>query len=137
LGGAGGAAGMLLAGCALPVAQAPAQGPDPFTLGVASGYPTADGFVLWTRLAPEAPTLPDTVDVSWEVATDEGMRRILVRGSARASADAARSVHVEVAGLPPGRWYWYRFAALGHRSRIGRTRTLPPANAAVSRLRLG
>ena len=26
----------------------------PFTLGVASGYPTADGVVLWTRLAPDA-----------------------------------------------------------------------------------
>jgi len=24
----------------------------PFTLGVASGEPSADGFVLWTRLAP-------------------------------------------------------------------------------------
>ncbi|MGH2641090.1 MAG: PhoD-like phosphatase N-terminal domain-containing protein, partial [Actinomycetota bacterium] len=24
----------------------------PFTLGVASGDPSADGFVLWTRLAP-------------------------------------------------------------------------------------
>jgi alkaline phosphatase D len=25
----------------------------PFTLGVASGDPTPDGFVLWTRLAPD------------------------------------------------------------------------------------
>ena len=25
---------------------------NPFTLGVASGDPSADGFVLWTRLAP-------------------------------------------------------------------------------------
>ena len=26
---------------------------EPFSLGVASGAPRADGFVLWTRLAPE------------------------------------------------------------------------------------
>src|ERR1700752_17817 len=26
---------------------------DPFPLGVASGSPRADGFVLWTRLAPD------------------------------------------------------------------------------------
>ena len=31
---------------------------DPFALGVASGNPTADGVVLWTRLAPE-PLSPD------------------------------------------------------------------------------
>lgn len=27
-------------------------GADPFTLGVASGDPWSDGFVIWTRLAP-------------------------------------------------------------------------------------
>ena len=26
---------------------------DPFSLGVASGTPSTDGFVLWTRLAPQ------------------------------------------------------------------------------------
>ena len=26
---------------------------NPFSLGVASGSPRSDGFVLWTRLAPE------------------------------------------------------------------------------------
>jgi len=26
---------------------------DPFTLGVASGYPTADSCVLWTRIATQ------------------------------------------------------------------------------------
>src|SRR5215813_11141201 len=37
-----------------PLARLPAwTGADPFTLGVASGAPRADGFVLWTRLAPD------------------------------------------------------------------------------------
>ena len=154
LAGGGGAASLLLDGCASVVARS--RGPDPFTLGVASGYPTADGFVLWTRLAPDAPDassaaseaapgpsrdrqpgLPQAVAVSWEIAEDEGMRRIVRRGTADASADGAHGVHVDVAGLAADRWYWYRFGALGHRSRIGRTRTLPPEGAASSRLRLG
>ena len=73
----GGAAGLLLAGCAPQIGRSRAQGPDPFTLGIASGYPTPEGFVLWTRLAPEAPGLVATVPVQWEVAEDEGMRRIV------------------------------------------------------------
>jgi alkaline phosphatase D len=31
---------------------APRFGDNPFTLGVASGDPSANGIVLWTRLAP-------------------------------------------------------------------------------------
>uniref|UniRef100_UPI000D3C76B4 alkaline phosphatase D family protein n=1 Tax=unclassified Variovorax TaxID=663243 RepID=UPI000D3C76B4 len=100
-----------------------------FTLGVASGVPRPDGFVLWTRLAPdplqgggmgEAP-----VAVRWEVADDEGFKRIVAQGSAVAAAELAHSVHVEVQGLSPGRPYWYRFTANGVRSQAGRTRTAP------------
>jgi alkaline phosphatase D len=43
----------------------------PFTLGVASGDPTPDGFVIWTRLVPFGilgGMLPVYVD--WEVADD-------------------------------------------------------------------
>ena len=155
---AGGAAGLLLAGCTPPIGRSRAQGLDPFTLGIASGYPTPEGFVLWTRLAPEAhelfagsakrvsagaaphplvpATLPETVPVQWEVAEDEGMRRIVRKGSVDATAAAAHGVHVEVAGLATNRWYWYRFSALGYRSRVGRTRTFPRERDAVSRLRL-
>jgi alkaline phosphatase D len=153
----GGAATLLLAGCAPPLGSPRAAADNPFTLGVASGYPTADGFVLWTRLVPDAarpptrassgtagvanhgtdlPPLPEAVPVAWEIADDEGMRRIVSQGQVEAAAAAAHSVHVEVAGLASDRWYWYRFTALGHRSRVGRTRTLPQADAAVARLRL-
>ena len=34
-------------------ARAAPRGGYPFTLGIASGDPAPDGFVLWTRLAPE------------------------------------------------------------------------------------
>jgi alkaline phosphatase D len=113
---------------------------SPFTLGVASGYPLPTGVVLWTRLAP-APLQPgagmpaEVVGVEWEIATDEGMGRVVQRGTAAATPAWAHAVHVEVDGLEPARWYWYRFRAGREVSPIGRTRTAPPANAAVERFR--
>ena len=86
---------------------APRLGADPFTLGVASGDPRPDGFVLWTRLAPDpwnGGGMPDRpVLVRWEVAADEGMRLVVRRGTALAVPALAHSVHVEVEGLLPGR----------------------------------
>jgi alkaline phosphatase D len=112
---------------------------DPFTLGVASGDPLADRVVLWTRLAPrplEGGGMPDRrVEVEWEVAHDERFRRVARRGVAVASPDRGHSVHVDVAGLAPARWYWYRFRALGNLSPVGRTRTAPAPGARTGRLR--
>ncbi|UVH59019.1 alkaline phosphatase D family protein [Variovorax paradoxus] len=100
-----------------------------FTLGVASGTPRPDGFVLWTRLAPEplqGGGMGDApVEVRWEVADDDSFRRVVAKGAATATAELAHSVHVEVQGLSPGRPYWYRFTAGGARSPVGRTRTAP------------
>jgi alkaline phosphatase D len=105
---------------------------DRFALGVASGYPRPDGVVLWTRLT--GGPLPETVPVRWEIAHDEAFTRIAAQGQAEATARWAHSLHVEPRGLAPGRWYWYRFSALGQRSRVGRTRTAP-ARAEAAPLR--
>ena len=120
------AIGVLTAGSSLL-----ARSGDPFTLGVAAGDPAPDGFVLWTRLAVE-PLAADglggmlgPVAVTWEVATDETMRHVVRSGLVEAAAPSAHSLHVEVGGLEPNRPYWYRFAALGARSAIGRARTTP------------
>jgi alkaline phosphatase D len=112
---------------------------DPFTLGVASGSPLPDGVVLWTRLAPDplrgGGLPPAPVEVRWELAHDEQFRRIAQAGTAPADARLAHSVHVEVQGLEPARWYWYRFMAGGAVSPVGRTRTAPAAGVAAERLR--
>jgi len=104
---------------------------DPFTLGVASGEPAPDGFVIWTRLAPDplngGGMAPEPVELGWEVAADEGFRTVVARGKAVASPGWGHSVHVEVAGLQPGRWYWYRFDLPEARSPVGRARTVPAA----------
>ncbi|RZQ65377.1 alkaline phosphatase D family protein [Amycolatopsis suaedae] len=109
----------------------------PFTLGVASGDPVADGVVLWTRLAPqplaEEQPLPDTVQVDWTVAADRDFRRVVSSGSVAATAARGHSVHVPLRGLEPGLRYYYRFTALGRTSRTGRTRTAPDGR--VTRVR--
>ena len=98
----------------------------PFTLGVASGSPRADGVVLWTRLAPDLLAgggMPEeNVKLAWELAADEGFRHIVRTGTATATPALAHSVHVELSGLEPARWYWYRFTAGGAVSPAGRTR---------------
>jgi alkaline phosphatase D len=113
----------------------------PFSLGVASGAPLPDGVVLWTRLAPEplrgGGAGDEPVAVRWEVADDESFARVVRRGSATARPAGAFSVHVEVSGLQPARWYFYRFMAAGEVSPVGRTLTAPAARERPERLRFG
>ena len=115
---------------------------SPFQLGVASGDPAPDGFVIWTRLAPE-PLDPHGgmpmrgIEVAWEVGHDADFRSVVRKGVAVARPELAHSVHVEVTGLLPGRPYWYRFRVGGERSLTGRAGTAPAPNAKVDRLRFG
>ncbi len=111
----------------------------PFTLGVMSGDPSPNGFVLWTRLAPEplqgGGMPPQPVEVEWSVAEDEGMRRIVKRGKAVASPQLAHSVHVEVSGLKSQRPYWYRFKVGMDESPVGRAITAPKPGEAPAQFR--
>jgi len=109
-------------------------GDSPFGLGVASGSPTPDSVVLWTRLM--AATGQGVATVAWEVAHDEQFRHIARSGQAQAEPSLAHSVHAEVAGLKPDRWYFYRFMAGDAVSAVGRTRTLPAPDAVVQRWRM-
>jgi alkaline phosphatase D len=113
---------------------------DPFALGVASGDPDSKSVVLWTRLAPkpldpDGGMKPEAVNVAWEVAEDEGMKKVVAGGTAVATPQLGHSVHVEAGGLRPDRWYWFRFRAGDATSPVGRTRTLPAADADPDKLR--
>jgi len=117
----------------LPTTRAAAEltrlGGYPFISGVASGDPGPDRVVLWTRLAldpyGETPLPVKRVPVGWEVADDEGMRRVRRNGLALSDPAKDHSIHVDLRGLEPGREYWYRFYAGGEASPVGRTRTAP------------
>ena len=106
---------------------------DPFTLGVASGCPRVDSVILWTRLAPrpleDGGMMDAPVEVEWQVAEDDKFKRVVARGTGRATAELAHSVHAEVRGLQPDRIYWYRFRAGPALSPVGRTRTAPAGPA--------
>ena len=122
--------GLLVAGAG-SAAASPVRG-EVFTLGVASGEPAPDGMVLWTRLASD-PLADDGLgglgkrrtEVEWELAADEGFRRIERRGTETTGPELGHSVHVELAGLPAGREYFYRFRVGREVSPVGRTRTSP------------
>ncbi|RYD82863.1 MAG: alkaline phosphatase, partial [Sphingomonadales bacterium] len=125
----------------IPAMASPKFLDDPFSLGVASGDPLPDGFVIWTRLAPK-PLEPhggmtsSAIAVGWEIAEDDSFRKIVRSGQAVARPELAHSVHVEVAGLGSHRRYWYRFVVDGIRSDTGTVRTAPAVGAAVDRLRV-
>jgi alkaline phosphatase D len=149
IGGLGAGCLGLMAGPALigrAIAQARRWSADPFSLGVASGAPRPDGFVLWTRLAPDPlsanPATPGgmtggDVPVSYEIAGDEAMRDIVRRGVADAEAAYGWSVHADVSGLQPGRPYWYRFLCGDAVSRVGRAMTAAAPATPVERMRFG
>lgn len=113
-----------------------------FGLGVASGDPWPDGFVIWTRLAPkpleEHAGMPrGRYPVIWEVAEDEGFTRIVRNGQELAHPELAHSLHVEVTGLQSQRPYFYRFRIDGgDASPVGMAKTAPAAGVEVQRARI-
>ncbi len=121
------------------VSRNPTFKSNPFTLGVASGDPVSDGVVLWTRLVPEPFNnevfSPTPIETRWEVAEDEGFQSVVQSGTALATPQLGYSVHVEVEGLKPHRWYFYRFHAGKESSPVGRTRTTPEPESMPERLR--
>lgn len=74
------------------------------------------------------------VPVRWQVALDENMRQVVRRGTVLATPELAHSVHVDVRGLDPDRWYWYQFQVGREVSPIGRTRTAPASYSYTKQL---
>jgi alkaline phosphatase D len=116
---------------AAPFVRLDAQSSTPrrvFLHGVASGDPLTDRVILWTRVTSVRG------GVRWEVARDAAFSRPVASGLAQTGASRDFTVKVDAGPLAPGTTYFYRFEALGERSPIGRTRTLPAAD--VRRVRL-
>ena len=126
------------------------SGPFAFLHGVASGDPLPDRVILWTRVTPLLPTR--RIEVSYAVATDPSMKRVVLRGENRTDASRDYTVKVDAIGLKPGQTYYYQFKIDGdndkndgqdeskrqgkrdRKSPVGRTRTLPVGRAQSLRM---
>jgi alkaline phosphatase D len=111
---------------------APDDALAPFLHGVASGDPLADRVVIWTRVTPDQAGSRDS-KVTWRMATDPGLTKIVAKGRVNATADRDWCVKVDVTRLQPGTTYYYDFTSGGRTSITGRTRTAPAG--AAERLR--
>ncbi len=135
--------GSTLAAAALPLADlvraeiadaAQAAGPrgGVFRHGVASGDPRSDRVILWTRISGATAEVP----VRWVLSRNQTFTQVVARGETPTGAARDFTVKVDVSGLSPATTYYYRFDALGARSTVGRTRTLPVAGVARVRMAL-
>ncbi|MFP4088848.1 MAG: alkaline phosphatase D family protein [Cyclobacteriaceae bacterium] len=95
----------------------------PFYYGVASGDPTAESVILWTKVLPSSQA--DTQQLSWELASDSSFSEVLKSGEVQTDSSTYFTVNVEVDGLQPDQYYYYRFVADEKPSITGRTKTAP------------
>lgn len=93
-----------------------------FQHGVASGDPLSDGVVIWTRVTIGT---GGPLEVTWKVCAESSLSTVIASGAEIADPRSDHTVKVEVTGLNPATPYYYAFEALGQRSPVGRTRTLP------------
>jgi alkaline phosphatase D len=109
-----------------------------FLHGVASGDPRVDRVILWTRI-----TLPEPgpeVAVDWIISSSPTLDVPLAGGRFITGPERDYTVKVDAAGLASFSTYYYRFSVTQSdgsvvTSPIGRTKTAPAANDAVTRVR--
>lgn len=97
---------------------------EPFYHGVASGDPTPDAVVLWTRVTPPSSNF-GSIEVKWKIATDTAFLNTVNGGIFVTDSSRDYTVKVDATGLQPNTWYYYEFTALGKNSLTGRTKTTP------------
>lgn len=95
----------------------------PFYHGVASGDPLHDRVIIWTRVTPDD-SLP-SINVKWQMSEDQNFVTLVASDSLTTSPVHDYAVKVDVTGLQPDKFYYYRFSALGKTSATGRTKTTP------------
>ncbi|KAI0512936.1 PhoD-like phosphatase [Xylaria bambusicola] len=129
-----------------------------FTHGVASGDPSEDSVILWTRAAPTNDNDASNVTVSgyvplydhsteeyvmssnapvcvdWKIATSESLKHVVDSGTAYTSSDIDYTVKVEARKLKSFTTYYYQFSICNseNKSPVGRTKTIPAAKDKIS-----
>lgn len=104
-----------------------------FAFRVMSGDPLADRVILWTKVTSLSQHPNQIVQVQWEISSSDVFYPSSTRKGVVESGELVDfPVKVDITGLLPDTFYWYRFSALGVTSKIGRTRTLPPPSSPIS-----
>ena len=103
----------------------------PFYHGVASGDPTQDGVMLWTRVTTDSLE----ARVKWRMALDTAMTQMVDSGWVLTDGGRDYTVKVDVGNLQANTFYFYEFEYEDKYSIRGRTRTLP--SGSIDSLRFG
>ena len=90
-----------------------------FDWGVASGEPTNNSILLWTKYNTSIDT-----ELTWEV-MNKNTNQVIKTGKVMAKQDNDFTVKVSVTGLEAGKEYSYRFLEGNNVSRTGNCKTLP------------
>ncbi len=96
-----------------------------FADGIASGDPTPNSVVLWSRLTSAA----GKGQVELEVAKDKSFRKVVARTNIATGSSINHSVKARVSKLKPYEEYYYRFSTAKSHSAVGKFRTALPADS--------
>lgn len=101
-----------------------------FTHNVASGEPSQNSVLLWTRFVADNDT-----ELTVQLSDNAEFGRPKTVGMITAKRNRDHIAKFIASDLPAGRWFYYRFVAPdGSMSAIGRTRTLPEGPTAAFNL---
>ncbi|HNP99257.1 MAG TPA: alkaline phosphatase D family protein, partial [Bacteroidia bacterium] len=101
---------------------------DLFPQGVASGDPTFNSMLLWTRRPPVKDSSATRLTV--EISTTPDFKKIFAGGVSKIDADSDWTCHFIATDLDADHVYYYRFIdEHGFASRVGRTMTAPAENS--------
>jgi len=93
-----------------------------FLHGVASGDPTQNSVIIWTRLTPDSQL--DSLNFSYEVSKYKDFSTLVHSGDAKTKKEQDYTVKIDLQNLEAGTVYYYRFKANGKISVVGRTKTI-------------
>jgi alkaline phosphatase D len=94
----------------------------PFYHGVASGDPTPNSVIIWTRITTD---IAGSITGNWKIATDTNMLNVIQQGTFATDSSKDYTVKIDVTGLNPNTWYFYEFEHENKYSLRGRTKTAP------------
>ena len=103
-----------------------------FSHGIASGDPSADAVILWTRITPDN-SAAGALDVAWEVSRDENFTTLDGSGIFQTNAARDWTVKIDATDLKSDAVYYYRFRVGDTVSPLGQTKTLPSGSVDAAR----